>query len=1249
MTIIINGSDKGRNTHTTTILVPSGPRGPKGNDGDVTPELQALLLEVRAAKLAAEAAQIIAEQARDAAIEAANGGGTGTPNPQPTPAPVFTTQPSVTPNIGPVGTTYTATAGVVTNSTSVARAWLLNGTSIGTGLVVTPTTAGTLTYRETATGPGGTTQSVLRSVTVSAPVVEQPPVDPEAPGDVIDLNPTGPELFYAQPNAYTPLNLNVPADASNISLSRSFTDAEMKLRIAEETTTYVPASGRWTTSAITGPFAVSGDGVESTATMQKNGTGAATLRNGHIVLGANQYLATGALGMQFVDTGNPDTAFAPPSFTYTFKGVVPTGRSRICILGSFSGPNNAVFNFGLDDWGRRMRVEYGGRGNWNNVPSDEFATDLNGASHTISVTYTDNAGGAGGTFTFYADGVQLGSVRPAPDKLKFVSGDYFQVNASEGNTVNSAANLEVEYIEVSYGKPSVAASYVSVPDGAITAAKLNALVVDATGVTTSQPQRTLTYKIGSAPAVNVNVVVGEYAIPSTGAAYKAVLEDWSTGVAVPHPNELVMTRIDAQNVSFEDDTFGPLQGKWTEVSPQGPSPILDTIRYSCQGFRQGNLVVFQFHYSNDRPTEPFGNVEGLNTYMRPHKWAIYDKAGTLIERIEQPDGKPLNPADRPAIWEGPYDGRSVAMVSEDNRWYPHGTVRSSIIWRNGAAPAYDQDFLNQHLPVFDIQVPYASHTNSSVNGFDLRIYCGGNGGQGQSNGFGNWKVTPWKWGVETYESIKGWAATTKDPYKNLYNNFGLTTNAALHLEYTPFNSCGRSPVVGPGGTRDDRQMIPEPVAQYMSNVNGVRRHDDVPLRRIAFDYMTSYASDAYHGVEGGKLKPLYKGLPRRQITLGNHYYGRGEHNIPENSTFFVQNGRLDGTTKTQNPTTVHVPYGGATAKKHYFGFFGGDQSHAHQFPGWGSMLWKDPSFAMLQVPFSDSCRMYGSTILSSVWGPGEWTSRDKAWLFMHAALLWKTGSKTSSRLYSREEILEWVVPDFETFSDQWMTTTPGYLNPPTNIMSGGSVSPNLAAFAGAQYFGPVRYDSDGGSGLGHSAFQVGYWLSALHAAHRFGFLDAIRAASAKAGAVVDFLIASHRKRITGMLNGGMLLNPYDGDYEYRPWTPAMISAAGGNVGNLPHSYGAAATAQGPTASWDVRGAAGSGLTKDGQAMAQLLSAPSLLKDMGQTGADLDQAEMTATQLRQSKIDSENAKGPALAGSGWFMFDQTTYQPVRKRA
>ncbi len=103
----------------------------------------------------------------------------------PAPAPSFISQPSISPNTGTAGaTTFTATAGNVSNGSITARSWTINGTVISTGLTASPASSGTLTYQETATGPGGSAQSTVQQVTVataaaSAPAfTSQPTVSP---------------------------------------------------------------------------------------------------------------------------------------------------------------------------------------------------------------------------------------------------------------------------------------------------------------------------------------------------------------------------------------------------------------------------------------------------------------------------------------------------------------------------------------------------------------------------------------------------------------------------------------------------------------------------------------------------------------------------------------------------------------------------------------------------------------------------------------------------------------------------------------------------------------------------------------------------------------------------------------------------------------------------------------------------------------------------------------------------------------
>lgn len=92
------------------------------------------------------------------------------------PAPGVTSAPSIT-GTAAVGSTLTVVPGVYTNSTSVARAWLADGVVIagatGTTLALTSDHLdASITVRETATGPGGSTVSTSAAV--------GPVIDPEA-------------------------------------------------------------------------------------------------------------------------------------------------------------------------------------------------------------------------------------------------------------------------------------------------------------------------------------------------------------------------------------------------------------------------------------------------------------------------------------------------------------------------------------------------------------------------------------------------------------------------------------------------------------------------------------------------------------------------------------------------------------------------------------------------------------------------------------------------------------------------------------------------------------------------------------------------------------------------------------------------------------------------------------------------------------------------------------------------------------
>lgn len=67
--------------------------------------------------------------------------------------PAFTSNPSISPQGGNVGGTFSGIDGAMSNGGSIlSRRWLLNGTSIGSGTTVVPASAGSLIFESTGTG-----------------------------------------------------------------------------------------------------------------------------------------------------------------------------------------------------------------------------------------------------------------------------------------------------------------------------------------------------------------------------------------------------------------------------------------------------------------------------------------------------------------------------------------------------------------------------------------------------------------------------------------------------------------------------------------------------------------------------------------------------------------------------------------------------------------------------------------------------------------------------------------------------------------------------------------------------------------------------------------------------------------------------------------------------------------------------------------------------------------------------------------
>lgn len=1039
----------------------------------------------------------------------------------------------------------------------------------------------------------------------------------------------GNPVVYGDPGTRFPLGIYLRAPAASYALTVP-SGLSLVERVVTPATTATGSS--YAIGNAAGPFSPtqSGGGVASAQlAIQGNGTHDGT----HLTLTSGSFLTTPALGISTPTSADAAKTQAPIALQLDFSGIVPS--NSWVIASAYSYGEGGIYLTG--DWeqaGLIVRIERDGV-----VEVHKSAAVFsNTVSETVSVRYADNPSGPGGTLTFLRNGTQVGTAITTGIKPRVTPNAALECNALTGNSAGGGT-VKVKALGVRLDVASESYSYTAVASGSVSAARLQNLFVNATAVTAPQPARTVTYQPSGGTVQSLDVVIGPMVVPA-GVAYRAVLENWSTGAAVSHPNALVMTKAARQNCRFEDANLYDQQTPWTECLPQGPVPVINGLAYYCEAIRMVGYVQFQFGYdwsTSVMPNNPFGDPTGLDSYMVPHKWRIEDSTGAVVGVVQRPDGGPLNGTDVPRIFQGAFDGNGAPITNASNKWYPHGTARSGVIWRSGTPAAYGQTVITAQLPRYDVTVPYAMHTHFSNNGGDLRITP-----DAQLNGFGATRVMPYE--PTNHATLTTQVGVSQDPYNGgLYRFASLAAVASTWLRYTPFNQMGRSPLTGPGGNRDDRCAIPEPVAQYMYDVTKARPHDAKAWSTIALDYLTGYVSDPYHCFEGGRCVPLFKGANAgRTITLRNHYYGSGEAATPVGRAYYIQSGREYELKASSGPFRTFVPDKGSAPDKPYFGTNAIDALHAHQFPHWGTLLWKTPEFAFLGHKLWDQDRLYENFILAE---PSAFRMADRggAWAFLHAALAWKTASASSDRLYTRAEVIDFVKRDFEWFSDNHKTSNPGFDNPPANVLTNGEVDERKLFYAGASRFGIMGTVS---GDFGQADFSIGYWLVALGIGEKIGFNAAIRTASAKAGSVVDFLIARHRQRVVGRINNAPRANVGSPDpYAMVIWRRASVLSAGGNVAALPQNFAAVATQNGNSSSWDAYTHQGATYEKDGQGMDQLIAGPSILKNqLGQAGGDLDAAQTTATGWRDAKKAQEAARG-VEAGSGWFRYLNAVHNPA----
>ena len=1063
------------------------------------------------------------------------------------------------------------------------------------------------------------------------PVYPVPPLDLGGGGNI--FGPLG---------EVTPLGIQLgPVEATEFNIS---IEDGLDLVVMVPSTVYDQVSFGWDFSVESnistledGPWAITGDGLPATIYLNAAAPEDMTWDvDNYPTLATGTGFSSPALGLQFEVTADPITSMAPPRFQVDIDAICPLAEVLLLYLSDLS--NHAFVCYATV--GGFKATCYSPAGSQTKFMA---ATRDYDNRHVYSFEFVNDLEGEGGTVNVYEDGV-LAATDDFDFKATISENSQLFINNAFGNYSASTAGTKLFTYNFTYDIPRIVYDYVPFSDVTISAEDIVRLGADARDLLVDQPAREVSYSVDAGPTSTLTVTLGETIYPAY-VAYKAVLITYDEdGEEVPHPNELVMTKFRVQNARFEDELLFSQQPPWSECIPEGDPPVIDGIVYTCNATRIGNYCCMQFgyHISEDvNPIEPFGDLnnlndgDGIDTTMVPHKWFIYDAYGHLLHRVEQPNGDALNRNFDTPYFQGPWTqiltGRPAAHTSAANPYFPSGVTGSSVIWASHDLEDHDRDFVKSQIMMPRELIKYSCHTDSAVNGFDMRYSTGGLGG-GQFNGWANCRIQPWE--PTDYDTYVADAGNTLSPYTNLDTALSRGTNAVLHMQYTPFNIMGRSPITGPGGVRDDRQAIAEPVCWYLVEPEGTRPHDNTPYRDMAIDYLRGYASDPFHLFEDGFCDPLYKLNLSRYIGFIGHYYGGGDLGLPENGRYYLYLNRSSNLLQA-NPMRLN-PGNGFTSEKHYRNNFGIDLPHGHQFPGWGSLMFKSPEFAFLQAKFFDQSRMWtvgGPHLpyLDSIW------QRDFAWFHLHAAMIWKLGSQNSPRLYTRQQVIEWICVGMENYYDNFVNSTPGFLNPPEAGQTSAFDPATMALFNFVARFGECHY-TDGHLAT-HNFFR-GYWIQALAHGEKLGFHDAIREYSEKAGACLDWLISIYRRAITETLSMPTGPKGYFGYIDV--FIPAediafIFSGSAGDpmpvLDDLPITWADIQTTYGGYTTWDHND--DGNYSQDGSGMDCTLAAPTILKYvLGCTGSDIDDAiDVADARIAEKKAQQEGLG--ASAGSTWF--------------
>lgn len=363
-------------------------------------------------------------------------------------------------------------------------------------------------------------------------------------------------------------------------------------------------------------------------------------------------------------------------------------------------------------------------------------------------------------------------------------------------------------------------------------------------------------------------------------------------------------------------------------------------------------------------------------------------------------------------------------------------------------------------------------------------------GKNQFNGLNNIRVSP-KW---SRGSTSGFDTTIIDTFQQQPGRDNYITQA-IGWGFEPGSVGNSTWYMAPGGARGDRAGWPTQVVSFMTDPTGTRVHGAVPRKEIFRHWMLNYSNHACHlftNVERGTSISKAQ-ITGRDVCYQGSYYAGGNQNyrpdIPNNGVelFSAVNGNHDGAFDKNG--------------KRYTNEWARDLMHNQNNAACGAYLYGSPRHALLAA-HSFRANVLCTWDINRTFPKGAFLQREHNWYLWNFVNMWMCASPDENS-FSSAEIEQMAQEHLEAVH--------------TSVFNDYSTKSTLFGQLLADLGMNIQVYTDGTDTVyqpyDSKAF---YFAQTLVLAKQSGFLDVMRARSAKCAATFDMIIDCLTKSTVGV-------------------------------------------------------------------------------------------------------------------------------------